>query len=187
MFLGTGHEQAHAPPYAQNIGAHLLVFKDFIAKYDVKNVEFFALAAPAGWDVPKRTVGFGQSGAFGEADISQTGRIHPAQRLTLALSQYAFRDFWSPEVSAAVHALFTVSEQPTTPVREAVPRPSELGRRSSGASFSAQSFQFDSVSMASSEVGPSNWATYEGKAQEFDRQSWISTESGASVADHGAH
>ena len=73
MFLGTAHEQAHAPPYAQNIGAHLLVFKDFIAKYDVKNVEFFALAAPAGRDVPKRTVGFGQSGAFGEADISQSG------------------------------------------------------------------------------------------------------------------
>jgi hypothetical protein len=103
MFLGTAHEQAHAPPYAQNIGAHLLVFKDFIAKYDVKNVEFFALAAPARRDVPKRTVGFGQSGAFGEADISQTGRIHPAQRLTLALGNTAKAKGFNQTVEGALH------------------------------------------------------------------------------------
>ena len=81
MFLGTAHEQAHALPYAQNIGAHLLVFKDFIAKYDVKNVEFFALAAPAGWDVPKRTVGFGQSGATAAV---QRAHVSPARRRNLS-------------------------------------------------------------------------------------------------------
>jgi hypothetical protein len=103
MFLGTAHEQAHAPPCAQDIGVHLLVFKDLIAKYDAKNVEFFALPAPAGRDVPKRTVGFGQSGAFGEADIGQTGRIHPAQRLTLALGNAAKAKGFNQTVEGALH------------------------------------------------------------------------------------
>jgi hypothetical protein len=103
MFLGTAHEQAHAPPYAQNIGAHLLVFKDFIAKYDAKNVEFFALPAPAGRDVPKRTVGFGQSRVFGQADIGQTGRIQPAQRLTLTLGDKAKPKGFNQTVEGALH------------------------------------------------------------------------------------
>jgi hypothetical protein len=103
MFLGTAHEQAHAPPYAQNIGAHLLVFKDFIAKYDVKNVEFFALAAPAGRDVPKRAVSLGPGGLFGQADIGQTGRIHPAQRLTLALGNTAKAKGFNQTVEGALH------------------------------------------------------------------------------------
>jgi len=103
MFLGTAHERPHAPPYAEDIGAHFVVFKDLVQKYDIENVDFFALATPAGRDVPKRAVGFGQCGAFGQADIGQTGRIQPAQRLTLTVGDKAKAKGFNQTVEGALH------------------------------------------------------------------------------------
>jgi hypothetical protein len=102
MFLGTAHEQAHAPPYAENIGARYLYFKDQFRKYDIKNVDF-SLTPPAGRDVPKRAVGFGQSGLFGQADIGQTGRIQPTQRLALTVGDKAKTKGFGQTAKGALH------------------------------------------------------------------------------------
>ncbi len=106
-----------------------------------------------------------------------------AARLVLAMAQHSFRDFWSPEVASALQGLFATAENPPAHVP---PRQSEVARRMTPASVSGQMLSYDSVSLAPSEGGPASWATYEGKPQGFDRQSWISTDSSASVQDHGA-
>jgi hypothetical protein len=103
MFLGTARERLYALPYAGNIGVHCMVFKDFIAKYGFENVEFFDLAAPTGRDIPKRPVSLGPSGLFGDADIGQTGRIHPAQRLTLASGDMAKLKGFNQTAEGALH------------------------------------------------------------------------------------